>query len=81
MLMPRQIQEILEILDGCAVFDSATGGWVGHLRDRFLFALLADTGMRLGEALGLRIGDFVMGCGGTPFIEIVPREENTNGRE
>lgn len=76
VLLPRQIQEIL---DGCAVFDSATGEWAGNLRDRFLFALLADTGMRLGEALGLRIADFVMGRGGTPFVDIVPREDNTNG--
>ncbi len=28
-----------------------------HLRDRFLFALLLDTGMRIGEALGLRHED------------------------
>ena len=35
--------------------------------------------MRLGEALGLRIGDFVMGRGGTPYVEIVPREGNPNG--
>ncbi|WP_052683217.1 tyrosine-type recombinase/integrase [Streptomyces sp. FxanaA7] len=31
------------ILDGCE-----------HLRDRLLFALLLDTGVRIGEALGLR---------------------------
>lgn len=30
-----------------------------HLRDRFLFALLAETGMRVGQALGLRHADFV----------------------
>lgn len=28
-----------------------------HLRDRFLFAVLLDTGMRIGEALGLRHED------------------------
>jgi hypothetical protein len=44
-----------------------------------LFALLAESGMRLGEALGLRISDFVMGRGGTPYVEIVPREGNPNG--
>ena len=76
LLLPGQIQAIL---NGCAVFDSATGEWVGNLRDRFLFALLAETGMRLGEALGLRISDFVMGRGGTPFVEIVPRHDNANG--
>ena len=51
----------------------------GNLRDRLLFALLAETGMRLGEALGMRINDFVMGRGGTPYVEIVPREDNPNG--
>lgn len=58
LLMPQQIQAIL---DGCAVFDRALGEWVGNLRDRLLFAILAETGCRLGEALGLRISDFVMG--------------------
>lgn len=76
LLLPEQIQAIL---DGCAVFDPSSGEWVGNLRDRLLFALLAETGMRLGEALGLRISDFVMGRGGTAFVEIVPREDNENG--
>lgn len=76
LLMPKEIQAIL---DGCAVFDTATGEWVGNLRDRLLFALLAESGMRIGEALGLRISDFVMGHGGTPYIEIVPRTDNANG--
>ncbi len=35
--------------------------------------------MRLGEALGLRIRDVVIGLGGTPYVEIVPREGNPNG--
>lgn len=76
LLLPREIQAIL---DGCALFDPATGAWVGNLRDRLLFALLAESGMRIGEALGLRISDFVMGRGGTPYIEIVPRHDNANG--
>lgn len=76
LLMPRQVQAIL---DGCAVFDAAAGEWGGNLRDRLLFALLAESGMRIGEALGLRISDFVMGRGGTPYVEIVPRPDNTNG--
>ncbi|GGW81936.1 hypothetical protein GCM10010350_78340 [Streptomyces galilaeus] len=35
--------------------------------------------MRLGEALGLQISDFVMGRGDTPYAVIVPREDNPNG--
>jgi len=76
LLLPEQIQAIL---DGCAVFDAESGSWRGNLRDRFVFALLAETGMRLGEVLGLRIGEFVLGRGGTAYVEIVPRSDNPNG--
>jgi integrase len=76
LLLPQHIQAIL---DGCAIFDPTSGEWRGNLRDRLLFALLAETGMRLGEVLGLRISDVVMGRGGTGYIEIVPREDNPNG--
>lgn len=76
LLMPAQIQAIL---DGCASFDADAGSWRGNLRDRFLFALLAETGMRIGEVLGLRIGEFVLGRGDTAYVEIVPRTDNPNG--
>lgn len=35
--------------------------------------------MRLGELLGMRINDFVMGRGGTAYVEVVPRADNPNG--
>ncbi|WP_329538438.1 tyrosine-type recombinase/integrase (plasmid) [Streptomyces sp. NBC_01450] len=76
LLLPTEIQAIL---DGCAMPDATVGDWNGNLRDRLLFALLAETGMRLGEVLGLRICDFVMGRGSTPYVEVVPREDNPNG--
>jgi len=47
-----------------------------RLRDRFLFGLLFGTGMRVGQALGLRHGDFVTQ---ERRIEIVAREDNANG--
>lgn len=47
-----------------------------HLRDRFLLALLAETGMRVGQALGLRHADFVSR---DREIRIVPRAGNANG--
>jgi integrase len=75
VLLPQQVQAIL---DGCAVYDTDRGEWAGNLRDRLLFVLLAETGMRLGEVLGMRISDFVMGRGGTPYVEIVPRDDNPN---
>jgi integrase len=70
---------IQAILPGCAVFDPQPGVWRGNMRDRFLFAPLADTGMRPGEALGLRISEFVLGRGGNAWVEIVPRADNPNG--
>ncbi|MCA1700678.1 MAG: tyrosine-type recombinase/integrase [Actinobacteria bacterium] len=47
-----------------------------RLRDRFLFALLFGTGMRIGQALGLRHEDFVTQ---ERRIEIVSREDSANG--
>src|SRR3712207_7672757 len=47
------------VLDGCE-----------HLRDRLLFAVLYDTGMRIGEALGLRHQDW-----NAPRREVTVRSE------
>lgn len=47
-----------------------------HLRDRFLLVLLAETGMRIGQALGLRHADFVSH---RKEVRIVPRRDNANG--
>lgn len=76
MLLPAEIQAII---DGCATWDGTAADWKGNLRDRLIFALLAETGMRLGEVLGMAISDFVMGRGGTGYIEVVPRPGNANG--
>jgi integrase/recombinase XerD len=53
------VQQVQLILDGC-----------DRLRDRLLFALLFDTGMRVGEALGLRHEDLDPAAG---EVAIVPR--------
>ena len=42
LLLPAEIQAII---DGCATWDRAAGEWKGNLRDRLIFALLAETGM------------------------------------
>lgn len=47
-----------------------------RLRDRFLLALLAETGIRVGQALGLRHEDFVSR---RRELRIVPRTDNANG--
>ncbi len=61
-LTSKQVQQLL---DACA-----------HTRDRFLLALLFSTGIRVGQALGLRHEDVSVEEG---TIQIVPREENPNG--
>ncbi|MGH3573354.1 MAG: tyrosine-type recombinase/integrase [Pseudonocardiaceae bacterium] len=45
-------------------------------RDQFLLSLLAETGMRIGQALGLRHADFVSR---DRQLRIVPRSDNANG--
>jgi len=47
-----------------------------HVRDRFLLRLLHDTGMRIGQALGLRHEDIAVE---DRAIRIVPRDDNANG--
>ncbi|MEV4902978.1 site-specific integrase [Citricoccus sp. NPDC055426] len=64
--LPRVLSavEVQTILDAC-----------GHLRDRFLFAVLFDTGMRIGEALGLRHEDIAA----AESQIMVQRRVNNNG--
>jgi integrase len=71
VLSPGQIDAVM---DACARFDPASREWRGSIRNRLLWSLLSETGLRLGEALGLQHRDWHAGCGGTPFIEVVPRE-------
>jgi site-specific recombinase XerD len=59
-------EQVQRLLDACL-----------HLRDRFILALLYETGMRLGQALGLRHADFVSR---ERLVRIVPRDDNPNGR-
>ena len=77
LLTPAQVAAILQ---ACAARDAASGGWSGSLRDRLLFATLAETGMRLGEVLCLTHADWHPGSGGTPFIEVVPRDHPHGAR-
>lgn len=65
--LPRTLtqEQILTLVQACE-----------HLRDRFLLVLLAETGMRIGQALGLRHNDFVSH---RRELRIVPRRDNSNG--
>ena len=54
-LTPRQIDRIC---DACASWGGRVGSWRGSVRDRLLWSMLAESGLRLGEALGLRHRDW-----------------------
>lgn len=60
------VDEVQAILDGC-----------DRLRDRLLFAVLHTTGLRVGEALGLRHEDWVVP---ERQIEVVPRTNDNGAR-
>lgn len=68
---PRRLPGALSVVEVTTILAACT-----RLRDRFLFALLAETGMRIGQALGLRHGDFVSR---RREVTIVPRDDNANG--
>lgn len=65
--LPRTLtrEQVISVVEAC-----------DHLRDRFLLVLLAETGMRIGQALGLRHSDFVSH---EKTLHIVPRGDNANG--
>ncbi|HET8631049.1 MAG TPA: tyrosine-type recombinase/integrase [Thermomicrobiales bacterium] len=65
--LPRTLTaaQVQALLDACA-----------RRRDRLLVALLHDTGMRIGQALGLRHADIAVEDNA---IRIVPRDDNANG--
>jgi integrase/recombinase XerD len=69
--VPRLAPRVLEPGQVAAVIAACE-----HLRDRFLITLLAETGMRAGQALGLRHDDFVSR---RREVHIVPRHDNANG--
>ena len=71
ILTPGQIERICE---ACACWDTDTRQWSGSVRNRLLWMLLAETGVRLGEALGLQHRDWHTGRGDTPFIDVVARD-------
>lgn len=78
VLEPEQVRAIL---DTCST-QRPDGSWSGStaaLRNRFLFATLAETGMRLGEALALRHSDIHLGKGATPAIDVTPRQDHPHG--
>jgi integrase len=52
LTVPKKLPRVLTAAEVQSILDACE-----HLRDRFLFAVLYDTGVRIGEALGLRHAD------------------------
>ncbi|WP_345680226.1 tyrosine-type recombinase/integrase [Yinghuangia aomiensis] len=76
VLLPGQMT-VLRNAEAAWVPDE--GVWSGELRYRLLWTLLEETGMRLGEALGLRHRDWQAGTGTTARIEVVHRPDHPHG--
>jgi integrase/recombinase XerD len=70
LVVPTRVPRTLQPEEVAAILAACT-----HLRDRLLIGLLAETGMRIGQALGLRHSDFVSRH---LQIRIVPRDDNAN---
>jgi integrase/recombinase XerD len=68
---PRRLPRTLSVEEVATVIEACE-----HLRDRFLLVVLAETGMRIGQALGLRHCDVVSH---RRELRIVPRADNANG--
>ncbi|MFD5433203.1 tyrosine-type recombinase/integrase [Kitasatospora sp. NPDC127067] len=69
---PRRRPRVLSAAEAQAVLDGCE-----HLRDRLLFALLLDTGLRIGEALGLRHEDIALA---ERQVSVVPRPNANRAR-
>jgi integrase/recombinase XerD len=69
---PRKLPRVLSATEMQAILDACD-----HLRDRFLFALLHDSGMRIGEALGLRHADIAAPA---REVRVVPRHNGNGAR-
>lgn len=76
VILPEQMTSLRE---SEATWDAAGAVWSGELRYRLLWTLLEETGLRLGEALGLRHRDWKTGTGTTAQVEVVHREDHPHG--
>ncbi len=72
MPAPVSRPEVLTTVQAQAILDACQ-----HLRDRLLFALLLDTGMRIGEALGLRHEDLHLA---ERHVVVMPRRNDNRAR-
>jgi site-specific recombinase XerD len=71
VLSPAQVDALIA---SEATWDATNQSWDGDMRYRLLWSLLAETGMRLGEALALQHRDWQAGRGSTATVSIVRRD-------
>ncbi|WP_405065048.1 site-specific integrase [Kribbella sp. NBC_01510] len=69
---PQKLPRVLTVVETQAILDACE-----RLRDRFLFALLWDSGVRIGEALGLRHADI---AAAEQEVRVVPRTNDNGAR-
>jgi len=69
---PKKLPRVLTTAETQAILDACD-----HLRDRFLVALIHESGVRIGEALGLRHADI---AAAEREITIVPRVNDNRAR-
>jgi site-specific recombinase XerD len=69
---PRKLPRVLTVVEVQSILDACE-----HLRDRFLFALLWDSGVRIGEALGMRHDDLAVR---ERTVSVVPRLNGNRAR-
>ncbi|WP_327097348.1 site-specific integrase [Nocardia vinacea] len=69
---PKKLPRVLDVVEAQAILDSC-----GRLRDRFLFAVLHETGVRIGEALGLRHEDI---AAAERELTVCPRDNDNGAR-
>jgi site-specific recombinase XerD len=70
LVSPSQLAALCEAE---ARWDAVGSTFDGDLRYRLLWSLLAQTGMRLGEALSIQHRDWTMGTGQTAVVKVVAR--------
>jgi site-specific recombinase XerD len=70
--VPRKLPRVLSVAEVQAILDACQ-----HLRDRLLFAVLYDCGVRVGEALGLRHEDI---AAAEREITVCPRVNDNGAR-
>jgi integrase len=69
---PKKLPRVLTATETQTILDACT-----RLRDRFLFALLHDSGVRIGEALGLRHEDI---AAAEREVTVAPRVNDNGAR-